>query len=143
MTGLGRFVGVVQWLVGVATATAVVMLFTLGGAGTASTASDAEADTDPATLEYGAQVYTERCAVCHGDAGEGGTGPRLAGAVVAAYPDPADQLSVVAVGRNAMPGFGDRLSEADLDAVVAYTREALGSAPVSGPDPAVEADGDS
>ena len=52
----------------------------------------------------------------------GGTGPRLAGTVVALYPDVADQIAVVAEGRNGMRGFADRLGEDEIVSIVAFTR---------------------
>ena len=74
----------------------------------------------------GREVYSRRCANCHGAAGGGGTGPKLAdGKVIEQYPDPADQLRLIAQGRNAMPAFSGSLSSAELDAVVRYTREVL------------------
>lgn len=79
-----------------------------------------------ATLALGRDVFGARCANCHGSAGGGGTGPRLAGTVTETYPDPADQEEVIRDGRNSMPSFGGSLSDAEIDAVVRYTREVLG-----------------
>jgi len=78
-------------------------------------------------LTLGREVYQRRCANCHGTAGGGGTGPELAGgAVAAAYPDPADQVALIADGRNGMPAFAGSLTTAEIEAVVRYTREVLG-----------------
>ena len=78
-------------------------------------------------LVLGRDVYSRRCANCHGAGGGGGTGPKLAdGAVVEQYPDAADQRTIIADGRNAMPAFSGSLSTSELDAVVRYTREVLG-----------------
>jgi mono/diheme cytochrome c family protein len=75
----------------------------------------------------GAVLYADLCAACHGDEGEGRTGPALgAGAVVEAFPDRADQIALVSEGRAGMPAFGRRLSEAEIEAVVDYTRDQLG-----------------
>ena len=84
-------------------------------------------DGEPdAELSLGRDVYSRRCANCHGAGGGGGTGPRLSdGAVVEAYPDIADQRLIIAEGRNGMPAFSGSLSSAELDAVVRYTREVL------------------
>ena len=41
------------------------------------------------------------------------------------YPDAADQVAVVRDGRRSMPSFGGTLSEAEIEAVVRYTREVL------------------
>jgi cytochrome c oxidase cbb3-type subunit 3 len=78
---------------------------------------------DDEVAAAGAAIYADTCSGCHGDDGEGGFGPRLAsGAVVERYPDVADQIAVVAAGRNAMPGYEGDLSADDIAAVVAYTR---------------------
>ena len=82
--------------------------------------------TPDAVLTMGRDVYSRRCANCHGAGGGGGTGPKLSdGQVIIAYPDPADQRLLIANGRNAMPSFSGSLSGAELDAVVRYTREVL------------------
>jgi mono/diheme cytochrome c family protein len=73
----------------------------------------------------GAALYDDNCAGCHGGDGSGGIGPRLAGTVVAKYPDPADQIAVVTNGRGGMPAFGDRLSDEEIAAIVDYTRTVL------------------
>ena len=77
-------------------------------------------------LVAGRQVYTDRCANCHGNKGLGGQGPSLAdGAMISSYPDIADQLAVVADGYRLMPGFSDSLSAQEILAVVRFTREIL------------------
>ena len=82
-------------------------------------------EVDP-VLELGQQVYENECARCHGAAGGGGFGSELAdGKVVEAYPDIADEIEIIANGRNGMPGFADRLSAEEIEAVTRYTREAL------------------
>jgi mono/diheme cytochrome c family protein len=74
----------------------------------------------------GAAAYGQRCAGCHGGDGSGGIGPRLAGGrVVAVFADPQDQIAVVTNGRGGMPGFGERLSPEEIEAVVEYTRTVL------------------
>ena len=60
-------------------------------------------------------------------AGEGGFGPELAaGAVVERYPEFDDHRAVVVSGRDAMPAWGDTLTDEEIDAVVRYERERLG-----------------
>ena len=82
--------------------------------------------TVDAVLVLGRDVYSAQCSRCHGSSGGGGTGPKLSGGeAVAKYPDIADEIAVVADGRNAMPSFAGGLSEAELEAVVRYTREVL------------------
>jgi mono/diheme cytochrome c family protein len=81
---------------------------------------------DDPQLVLGEQVYKDNCARCHGNAGGGGAGPKLAdGRVVRDFPDPADQAEVVRNGRGSMPAWKSKLSEEQIDAVVRYTREVL------------------
>lgn len=114
-TPLGRVADAVGWVVGVAAATAVVLLFTLDGA----------SPTAPAQAA-GAEIYAERCSSCHGDEGQGGSGSRLTTALTVVGPDPAAAVAVVSLGRNAMPGFADDLSAAEIGAVVEFVRTGLG-----------------
>jgi mono/diheme cytochrome c family protein len=79
-----------------------------------------------AELVLGREVYAARCASCHGESGGGGAGPSVRGErIVERYPDIADQIAVVADGRNGMPAFEDVLSPEQIEAVVRYTREVL------------------
>jgi mono/diheme cytochrome c family protein len=74
----------------------------------------------------GYDVYLANCARCHGQDGQGGVGPKLAGgAVVRAFPDPADQIRLVEDGEGSMPSFKSTLSRAEIEDVVAYTRTGL------------------
>ena len=121
MNALARATAAAQWIVGVGAATAVVLLFSLAGAdesvdGSASTEMDV-------LIEEGGRLYAQFCSSCHGTAGQGGQGPRLAGTVVVNYPDAADEIDIVTNGRLAMPSFGSALSEAEIAAVVAFTRD--------------------
>lgn len=74
----------------------------------------------------GGALYGKRCAGCHGGDGSGGIGPRLAGTMVAKFPDPASQIAVVTDGRRGMPSFESSLSEEEIAAIVEYTRAVLG-----------------
>ena len=111
-----RLVTVVQVLaVGCAIAF-VVLLF-------ANEPDDQPAGGTPAAAVDGATVYENRCAGCHGGDGGGGLGPQLSdGRVVQRFPDIADHIAVITDGRGGMPGFGDRLSEAEITAVAEYER---------------------
>ncbi len=85
-----------------------------------------EVTVDDPELVAGRSVYASSCASCHGSSGGGGSGTRLAdGAVVEAYPDIGDQITLVREGRGRMPSYGGRLSEDQIRAVVRYTREVL------------------
>lgn len=118
---------VVEALVALATVAFLVMLFANepapppsaagggGGGGSGTTVAAGGAD--------GAAIFADNCASCHGADAGGGIGPKLSdGAVVAAFPDEADQVTFVTDGAGGMPSFGDRLSAEEITAVVAYTR---------------------
>ncbi len=80
---------------------------------------------DPVLVE-GREIYRNRCAGCHGGAGEGGRGPKLAGgAVIDAYPDIDDEIAVVRDGGRGMPAWGGVLDDDEIRAVVRFTREVL------------------
>lgn len=120
---LRRVVAVVQGVALVATVAFVVLLFANEPGDDGATTAEEE----PSAVADGATIYADRCAGCHGADGAGGVGPPLGGGVVAeVYPDPADQVEVVAGGLGGMPAFGSRLSQTEIEAVVAYTREDLG-----------------
>jgi len=87
-------------------------------------AADSHSQTDDPVVEAdGAAIFSERCASCHGRDGGGGFGPNLSdGQVVDRFPEVEDQIEVVREGRGGMPSFDGRLSDAEIEAVVAYTR---------------------
>ncbi|HSH28562.1 MAG TPA: cytochrome c, partial [Thiohalobacter sp.] len=71
----------------------------------------------------GARLYAQMCAVCHGDAGDGGVGvPLRLPAFQAGVPD-AYLEQTIRLGRpgRVMPGF-DYLSDAEVDAIVEHIR---------------------
>ena len=85
----------------------------------------ADGSVDP-VLVLGREVWGDHCSRCHGSDGGGRSGPRLnSGRVVERFPDVADQVDLIVQGRGGMPGFGERLSADEIDAVVAYTRDVL------------------
>ncbi len=80
---------------------------------------------DP-VLVQGREVYSKRCANCHGGDGSGGQGPRITGELmVDTYPNLADQVTVITEGRKLMPGFGDALTPQEVRAVVDFIRQVL------------------
>ena len=80
---------------------------------------------DP-VLSVGREIYGNRCSSCHGNSGGGGRGPKLSdGAVIEAYPEVLDQIERVTDGKGQMPSFLGQLSQAQIEAVVRYTREVL------------------
>ena len=73
----------------------------------------------------GYDVYLANCARCHGQDGQGGVGPKLAGVVTTDFPDAREEVAVVRDGRASMPSFKNDLSGAQIQDVVAYTRAQL------------------
>lgn len=101
---------------------------------------------DAGTLQRGAGLYTEHCAQCHGDAGQGGSGaPRpLAGNRAVAMDNPTNSIRILLVGGylpatagnsrpHGMPPFVQTLSDEEIAAVLTYLRGSWGhdAAPVS------------
>lgn len=81
---------------------------------------------DNAQLVQGSEIWARTCVSCHGRSGEGGRGDKLnEGQVIAIYPDIQAEIDIVADGKGAMPGFGGKLTDEEIEAVVAYTREVL------------------
>jgi tetratricopeptide (TPR) repeat protein len=66
----------------------------------------------------GPLLYSANCALCHGSEGQGISAPRLAGNRRAA--DQANVRNIIQYGRGLMPGFGVRLSEAELELLTLY-----------------------
>jgi len=88
---------------------------------------------DPAT---GKKVYTDKCLKCHGEKGRG-DGPRAydLSKKPADYTDKekmskftdADLKKVTKDGKKPMPAFGKKLSEEEIDGVIAYIRTFAGA----------------
>ena len=73
----------------------------------------------------GYDVFLANCARCHGQDGQGGIGPKLAGVVTTDFPDAQAEIAVVRDGRASMPSFKNDLSATQIQDVVAYTRTQL------------------
>ncbi|MDH3518501.1 MAG: c-type cytochrome, partial [Acidimicrobiia bacterium] len=71
-----------------------------------------------AVVEAGSELYAGLCTGCHGASGEGGIGPALTGSDIGA----GEITIAVSTGVGSMPGFSSSLSETELAAVLAYTR---------------------
>jgi len=102
----------------------VVAVATLFAACGGSSAPATPADP---VLAHGQDIYSSKCASCHGKGGNGGLGPKLAGVVANRYPNIDDQKAVIENGRGSMPGWKDKLSDDDITAVARYEREVLGA----------------
>lgn len=105
---------------------AVVLALAAGCAEAPSVPTGADGKPD-AVLEEGRGIWSARCASCHGSAGGGGRGPKLAdGEGLARHPEAATMVAVIADGMGSgMPAFSDNLTPAEIEAVVAYVREVL------------------
>jgi cytochrome c oxidase cbb3-type subunit 3 len=79
---------------------------------------------DAALAAPGAELYLANCAACHGDAGEGirelGAPPLNDAIWLYGGSEDAIRYSIVYSRYGVMPGFSDRLSEADLRAVTLF-----------------------
>ncbi len=73
----------------------------------------------------GYSIYVANCARCHGQDGEGGQGPKLAGEVTKDFPDIEQQIIVVEEGTGRMPSFKGKLGNDEIRQVVEYTRTGL------------------
>lgn len=105
-----------------------VVAVVLGGACAADTPEvplGPDGQPDP-VLVTGRDIYTAHCANCHGGSGGGSQGPEIGGgATLEDYPEIADQVDFIRAGKGIMPAFADRLTEAELEAVVRFVREVL------------------
>jgi mono/diheme cytochrome c family protein len=114
--GFRRFVNVIEIVTLVVALAFVVALFANEpGGGSAGTAKSGP----------GYDVFLANCARCHGQAGQGGVGPKLAGVVTTDFPDAQEEVAVVRDGRASMPSFKNDLSANQIQDVVAYTRTQL------------------
>ncbi|HEY7704155.1 MAG TPA: c-type cytochrome [Acidimicrobiia bacterium] len=107
-------------------------------------ACSAPAGDLPPPLEAGRDVFRSVCSTCHGDSGQGLSGPSLDG-VLETFPACDDQLKWIMLGSEEwksevgptygaqdkaiteiMPGFASSLSETQVEQVAAYVRAAFG-----------------
>jgi mono/diheme cytochrome c family protein len=71
-----------------------------------------------------ADVYATNCAACHGAELEGGVGPGLGSGGHAPGHADAELVGIITNGKNAMPGFVDKLTEQQIVNLVAFIRDA-------------------
>ncbi|MGJ7490566.1 c-type cytochrome [Variovorax sp. ZT4R33] len=103
-------------------------------------AVDAPVRRDAGTMERGARIYDQRCAYCHGDAGQGvpGAFPPLAGNRAVQLATPLNLIQVVRRGGflpstagnprpHGMPPFGQVLDDNEIAAVLTYVRGSWGN----------------
>jgi cytochrome c oxidase subunit II len=77
--------------------------------------------TDDGAAELGKEEWEGVCAKCHGLAGEGGIGPRIAGTPTLG--DPAALADLVRNGRRTMPAVGSGWTDEQVDALANYLKE--------------------
>src|SRR5690242_5110405 len=102
----------------------------LGGL-TPTLAADSEEDTknpregDPAAIANGAELYSARCAFCHGGHGRGAKGPALTSGHYKRGGTDLVLFSTIAAGRpgTQMGAFGGTLSADDIWDIIAYLRD--------------------
>jgi cytochrome c oxidase subunit II len=79
------------------------------------------ADQSAGTSELGDEEWGGVCAKCHGLAGEGGIGPRLAGSAVLGQADTVAKL--IRNGRGRMPAVGAGWTSEQVSALTSYLKE--------------------
>ncbi len=79
-------------------------------------ADDDSADDAPAI--DAAAIFSDRCATCHGEDRQGGGGPPLLPANLTK--DPSAYVETIINGSGPMPSWESRLSEDEINALVAY-----------------------
>jgi mono/diheme cytochrome c family protein len=79
-----------------------------------------------ANLAEGRRLFTQNCAVCHGDDGKGG---HTGGAPLDRVSDFAAAVETVTAGRNMMPAFRAAFTPAQIRDVSAYVIGTLRSSP--------------
>jgi cytochrome c oxidase subunit II len=82
---------------------------------------DRRAEQSAAGSELGREEWEGVCAKCHGLAGEGGVGPRIAGSPVLA--DRQSLEDIVRNGRGTMPAVGSGWTDEQIDALATYLEE--------------------
>src|SRR5690554_833517 len=110
-------------MVGAENAADAVELMDAANARSSGAASGQESGSDAIDQLTGQQVFAATCAECHGPAGEGGMGTRLAGNPRAE--DARNVTDAVRFGRGFMPAFQAELDPAQIEAVVEYVTQVL------------------
>ncbi len=91
-----------------------------GGSAQAEFVPPPDEQYPPSQLEAGRDIFLSSCTFCHGNKGEGGTGPNLRQVWERRSHD--DHITKVTEGGNGMPGFGRSLTEQQIADVVAFER---------------------
>ena len=83
---------------------------------------------DPALMETGEEIYENNCVGCHGDEGQGGAGPMLAGNDVLSSGRAVAAQILNGNDEHGMPAFMDILDDDEVAAVGTYIRNSWGNA---------------
>ncbi|MEX2543182.1 MAG: cytochrome c, partial [Trueperaceae bacterium] len=75
--------------------------------------------------QQGEQIYSQQCAQCHGQEGEGGAGPPLAGNQN--MQDAQMVVNQIVEGGGGMPAFGNQLSDEEIAAVATHEMNSWGN----------------
>ena len=121
LPAIDRVLGVVTWLV----AAFAVAVLLIGPQVIGAEKPPPTKQAVAATAASGKDIFTSSCGGCHtlADAGtSGAVGPNLDDAA----PDAATVKAFVRGGGGGMPSFGDKLSNAEIDAVAAYVSSVAG-----------------
>ena len=84
-------------------------------------------------LTQGKAAYDAKCAVCHGQAGEGGIGPNLADDYWIHGVKPTQMAATISKGilDKGMPAWGSLLSNDEMKSVIGYVRSLHGTQPAN------------
>lgn len=97
----------------------------LSGCGKTTTQAPPAVETPVASTAVavdGAALFAQNCAGCHGENGE-----KKRGWLEEVREESAEKLAnTVRKGEGRMPAFGDQLSDAEIDAVIAHSKELAG-----------------
>jgi cytochrome c oxidase cbb3-type subunit III len=92
---------------------------------------------DASRMQTGAGQYAEKCAACHGDAGQGTIGPNLADAYWIHGGSPSEIAATIqkGVGDMGMPAWADMMTHDDIQAVAAFILSLQGTNPEGAREP--------
>lgn len=120
----GVFLGQCAELCGLYHADMTASVEVMDGAAFDAWLDERAAQQESGSSPLGEEEWTGWCAKCHGDDGEGGFGPRLAGTDLVKNPDTI--RNVVRNGLGKMPPVGRDWNETQVDALTAYLKDRFG-----------------
>ncbi len=112
----------VRWLFAVLAAAA-----TLSACGSDDSQAEPQTRDDSSEVD-GASLYVATCATCHAADGSGGLGRVIADGALNDLYTVEEMASLVADGTGEMPGFADRFTAPEIEAIVSFVRSDLETA---------------